>query len=81
VSQNELLINEPARSKPSKESLQKDTESYRLFLQDIRKSIGLWLDENLAPTFIDGAVEEITGYNKEDFRPMNLKWIELVLGF
>ncbi len=79
MSQNELLINEPARSKPSKESLQKDTESYRLFLQDIRKSIGLWLDENLAPTFIDGSVKEITGYNKEDFRSMNLKWIELVI--
>ncbi len=79
ISSNELLENEPGRGKISKEDLEKDVESYRLFLQDIRKSIGLWLDENLVPTFIDGAVKEITGYDKEDFRSMNLKWIELVI--
>lgn len=79
VSLKELLENEPSRSEASKEDLQKDIDSYRLFLQDIRKSIGLWLDENLVPTFIDGAVKEITGYDKEDFRSMSLKWIELII--
>ncbi|WP_410507751.1 histidine kinase dimerization/phosphoacceptor domain -containing protein [Methanosarcina hadiensis] len=79
ISSKELLENEPGRSEASKEDLQKDAESYRLFLQDIRKSIGLWLDENLVPICIDGAVKEITGYDKEDFHSMNLKWIELVI--
>lgn len=79
VSQRESLENEPGRSQISKKDIQTDIESYRLFLQNIRKSIGLWLDENLVPTFIDGAVKEITGYDEEDFRSINLKWIELVM--
>ncbi|MCC4771026.1 PAS domain-containing protein [Methanosarcina sp. DH2] len=79
VSSKELLENDPGRSEISKEDLQKNSESYRLFLQDVRKSIGLWLDENLVPTFIDGSVKEITGYDREDFRSINLKWIELVI--
>jgi PAS domain-containing protein len=78
VSQKELLKNEPVRGKLSKEDVQKDKESYRLFLQNIRNFIGLWLDENLIPTFIDGSVKEITGYSREDFHSMKLKWIELV---
>ncbi|AKB81536.1 sensory transduction histidine kinase [Methanosarcina barkeri 3] len=48
-------------------------------MKNIRKSIGLWLDDNLAPMYIDGAVEEITGYAKDDFDSMNLKWIDLVI--
>ena len=48
-------------------------------MQDVRKSIGLWLDGNLVPIYVDGAVKEITGYDKEDFRSINLKWIELVI--
>lgn len=79
VSSKELLENEPGRREISKKDLQKDVESYRLFMRDVRKSIGLWLDENLVPTFIDGAVKEITGYDKEDFRSINLRWIELVI--
>ena len=70
---------EPFKGKISEGDLQKDKESYRLFLQNIRGFIGLWLDENLVPTFIDGAVNEITGYSKEEFHFMNLKWTELVL--
>lgn len=79
VSQRELLENQPDRGEISKKDLQQNAENYRLFLQDVRKSIGLWLDEDLVPTFIDGAVKEITGYDKEDFRSINLKWIELVI--
>lgn len=79
ISSKELLENDPGRSELSKKDLQRDSENYRLFLQDVRKSIGLWLDENLVPTFIDGSVKEITGYDKEDFRSINLKWIELVI--
>jgi PAS domain S-box len=78
-SESKQSKNEPSWDIRSKENVQKDIENYRLFLQNIRGSLGLWLDENLAPTFIDGAVEEITGYNKEDFQSKELKWIELVI--
>jgi two-component system, sensor histidine kinase PdtaS len=79
VSQKELSKNEPARSELTKEDVQKNVENYRLFLQNIRGSIGLWLDDNFFPTFIDGAVQEITGYSKEYFLSKNLRWIELVI--
>ncbi len=79
ISQKELLKNEPARGELTKENTQEDLESYRLFLQSIRGSIGLWLDEDFVPTFIDGAVKEITGYSKEDFLSVKLKWTELVI--
>jgi PAS domain S-box-containing protein len=79
VSKNELSKNEPSKSESSKEDLQKSNENYRLFMQNIRGSIGLWLDDNLVPTFIDGSVKEVTGYDKEDFHYMDLKWIELVI--
>lgn len=79
ISQKEPLKNEPARRRLTKENMQEDIESYRLFLQSIRGSIGLWLDEDFVPTFIDGAVKEITGYSKEDFLSIKLKWTELVI--
>ena len=79
VSQEELLENEPARGELLKEDQERNTESYRVFMQNIRKSIGLWLDDNLVPMYIDGAVEEVTGYDKDDFDSMNLKWIDLVV--
>ncbi len=79
VSQEELLENEPARGELLKEDQERNTESYRVFMQNIRKSIGIWLDDNLAPMYIDGAVEEVTGYDKDDFDSMNLKWIDLVV--
>jgi PAS domain-containing protein len=71
--------NEPSRSEPSKEDLQKDTENYRMFMQHIKGFIGFWLDENFVPIFIDGAVKEVTGYDKEDFHSMDLKWTELII--
>lgn len=79
ISQEELLKNEPARGKHSEKYLERNVESYNVFMQNIRKSIGLWLDDNLAPVYVDGAMEEITGYDKDDFDSMNLKWIDLVI--
>lgn len=79
ISKNEISEYEPVRDKLSKEDIQTDIENYRLFLQNIKGSIGLWLDENIIPIFIDGSVKEITGYNKEDFKSMKLKWIELII--
>jgi PAS domain S-box-containing protein len=71
--------NEPLLSEPSEDNLQKDTENYRMFMQHIKGFIGFWLDENFVPIFIDGAVKEVTGYDKEDFHSMNLKWTELII--
>ena len=48
-------------------------------MQHMQGFIGFGLDENFVPIFIDGAVKEVTGYNKEDFHAMKLKWTELVL--
>jgi len=79
LSENELSKNEPTKSELSEEELQKNKESYNLFMQNVKGFIGFWLDENLVPTFIDGAVKEITGYSKEDFQLMKLKWTELVI--
>jgi PAS domain-containing protein len=79
VSESKLSKNEPPRSELSKEDLQKDTESYRMFMQHIKGFIGFWLDENFVPIFIDGTVKEVTGYDKEDFHSMNLKWTELII--
>ena len=78
-SENKLSKNEPFISESSEEDLQKDTENYRMFLQHIKGFIGFWLDENFVPIFIDGAVKEVTGYDKEDFHSMNLKWTELII--
>ena len=78
-SESKLSKNEPSRSEPSEEDLQKDTENYRMFMQHIKGFIGFWLDENFVPIFIDGAVKEVTGYDKEDFHSMNLKWTELII--
>jgi PAS domain S-box-containing protein len=78
-SESTVSKTEPPQIEPSEESLQKDTESYRLFMHHIKGFIGFWLDENFVPIFIDGAVKEVTGYDKEDFHSMNLKWTELII--
>ena len=37
------------------------------------------LDRDLSLIFMEGAVQEITGYSKEDFLFGNLKWDEIVV--
>ena len=66
-SESKLSNNKPSRSEPSEADLQKDTENYRMFMQHIKGFIGFWLDENFVPIFIDGAVKEVTGYDKKRF--------------
>ena len=48
-------------------------------VQNIHGLIGLKLDENFEPVIMDGAVEEITGYSKEDFLSHKVKWTEIVI--
>ncbi len=52
-------------------------ENYHSFMQNF-SGILFQLDRDLSLTFIEGAVQEITGYSKEDFLSGNLKWDEIV---
>jgi len=56
-----------------------DEKDYHSFVQNIEGLLGFRLDENLEPVLMDGAVEEITGYSKEEFLSHRVKWVELVL--
>lgn len=56
-----------------------DEKDYHSFVQNIEGLIGFRFDENFEPVFMDGSVEEITGYTKEDFLSRKVKWTELVM--
>jgi PAS domain S-box-containing protein len=47
--------------------------------QNIHGFIGLNLDENFEPVSMDGTVEEVTGYSKDDFLSGKVKWIEIIV--
>ena len=52
--------------KLSSEKLKESEELYRSFLQNF-KGIAFKLDRDFTPLFLEGALEEITGYTEEDF--------------
>ncbi|WP_440953869.1 sensor histidine kinase [Methanosarcina sp. Mfa9] len=54
-------------------------EDYYSLVQNIDGLVGFRINENFAPTFIDGAVEDITGYGKKEFLNGKVKWKELIL--
>lgn len=66
-------------SRYSAKNLQTEDNDYRLLVQNIEGLIGLRVDENFMPVFIDGAVEYVTGYSKEDFLSCKMRWIEIVV--
>lgn len=55
------------------------TEQYSSFLQDMQGLIAFRLDKKGALVFIDGDVEKITGYSRDEFISGKMKWIEIVL--
>jgi PAS domain S-box-containing protein len=65
--------------KPFVEKVPIDEKGYHSFVQNIEGLIGFRLDENLEPVLMDGSVEEVTGYSKEDFLSHKIKWTELVM--
>jgi PAS domain S-box-containing protein len=68
------------RNKPESERSVAGKEKDRQSLaQNIHGLIGLKLDENFEPVSMDGAVEEITGYSREDFLSRKIKWTEIVM--
>lgn len=48
-------------------------------MKDIEGLIGFRFDDSKGTVFIDGDVEEITGYSTEDFLSHRVKWADLVL--
>lgn len=62
----------------SSEKLRESEELYRSFLQNF-KGISFKLDRNFIPLFIEGAVEEITGYTAEDFVSGRISLSDLIV--
>ncbi|HIH94823.1 TPA: PAS domain S-box protein [Methanosarcina acetivorans] len=56
--------------------VEESEEKYRSFIQNFR-GIVFQLDENFVPVFLNGAVEEITGYREEEFTS-RIKWKDII---
>jgi PAS domain S-box-containing protein len=56
--------------------LQESERRYRSFIQNFH-GIAFQADENFVPVFLHGAVEEITGYNEEEFIS-RIKWKDII---
>ena len=54
-------------------------KTYSSLVKDIEGLIGFRFDDSKGTVFIDGDVEEITGYSTEDFLSHRVKWADLVL--
>ncbi len=63
--------------KLSSQKLRESEELYRSFLQNF-KGISFKLDRYFTPLFLEGAVEEITGYTEEDFLFGRVKFFDLI---
>jgi PAS domain S-box-containing protein len=55
-----------------------EEEDYRSFMQNFY-GILFQLDKDLLPVLIEGSIEEMTGYEKQDFLSGKVKWAELVI--
>ncbi len=63
----------------TKKNFHSKEKDSKLLEQNIEGLIGLRIDENFVPVFIDGDIEGITGYRKEDFLSGKVKWIEMIV--
>ncbi len=63
----------------TKKNCNSNEKNPKLFEQNIEGLIGLRIDENFVPIFIDGDIEGITGYSKEDFLSGKVKWVEIII--
>jgi PAS domain S-box-containing protein len=75
----EKCIPEPAIEQLQDQSLQDKTKHYKSFVQDVHGFIYFQLNEKRIPVFMDGDVEEITAYNREDFISGKMKLAEIVI--
>lgn len=53
--------------------------NYYLPKQNILSLIEFRITENFVPIYMDGDVEGVTGYNKEEFLLGKVKWIEIIM--
>jgi len=53
-------------------------EDYLSFMQNF-SGILFQLDKDLLPIFMEGSIEEITGYSKKDFLSGNVKWADIII--
>lgn len=75
----EKYIPEPEIEKLQDQSLQDETKHFKSLVQDIQGIIYFRLNEKRVPLFMDGAVEEITAYNREDFISGKINWTEIIV--
>jgi len=59
-------------------SSQRREKDYSPPLQNIHGHIVFKVDGEFKPLFVDGAVEEITGYSKDEFLSQKVSWMEIV---
>jgi len=62
----------------SSKKLRESEELYRSFLQNF-KGISFKVDRDFTPLFLEGALEEITGYTEEDFLSGRIKLLDLIV--
>lgn len=75
----EKYIPESAIENLQDQSLQSETKHYKSLVQDIHGFIYFQLNEKHIPTFMDGDVEEITAYTREDFISGKIKLAEIII--
>lgn len=63
----------------TKKNLNSKDKNSKFLEQNIEGIIGFRIDENFMPILIDGDIEGITGYGKEDFLSGKVKWIEMII--
>ena len=66
------------RKKSVAKNLYGNEEDYRSLIQNF-SGILFQLDKYFLPVLIEGAIEEITGYSKEDFLSKKVKWVDIVI--
>lgn len=71
------VVKDITERKLAQEKLEASEEKYRSFTQNF-KGIAFQLNKDLAPEFVHGAVEKITGYTEEDFMSGKIFWEDLV---
>lgn len=66
-------------NEPTDEKLEIYEKGCSPSLQSIEGIMTFLLDENSTPVLMEGAVEQITGYTKEDFLSGNITWTEIII--
>ena len=66
-------------AKQSAEEAHVSDMDYHSFVQNIEGILGFWLDRNFKPVLMEGSVEEITSYTREDFLSHRVKWTEVIM--